>query len=355
MSIDDIRRQIDELDDGILDLLSRRAEKVLEIGCLKQRTRREVFDPARERRILDRLVARNAGPLDAEAVRGIFGAIIAAHRMLEKDLVVAYYGPAGTFTHLAATRKFGPADLRPYDSIGDVFQAVEKKEADLGVVPVENSIGGVVPLTLDAFLESKLRICAEIYVDIEQYLLTRAQSLEEIRRVYSHPQPLAQCRLWLRANLPRAELIPMGSTSASAERAAAEPDAAAIGPALAGELHDLPALAARIQDLADNRTRFVVIGRRAAPASGKDKTSLVFSLPHESGTLYRSLAVLANHQINMTFIQSHPTKQTQWEYMFFVDVQGHADTPEVARALDELRETTLILRVLGSYPEAEPT
>jgi len=353
MSIDDIRQEIDELDNSILDLLARRAEKVAEIGRLKKQAQREVFDAARERKIIDRVTARNLGPLNREAVADIFGAIIAAHRVLEKRLVVAYYGPAGTFTHLAARTKFGSgADLRPYDSIGDVFRGVEKKDADLGVVPIENSTGGVVPLTLDALLESKLKICAEMYVDIEHYLLSRAGSLEEIRRVYSHPQPLAQCRIWLRSNLPKAELIPVGATARAAEIAAGEPEAAAIGPALAGELHQLPALASHIQDESDNRTRFFVIGTGSTPASGRDKTSLVFTLPHESGSLYRALGVLAEHGINMTFIQSHPTRQTQWEYLFFVDVEGHSDAPEFAAALADLAPKTHLLRVLGSYPEA---
>lgn len=353
MGIDDLRLEIDELDNSILELLSQRAEKVLEIGRLKEQTRRAVFDAAREHRILERLTRRNRGPLGEEAVRDIFGAIIAAHRVLEKQLIVAYYGPAGTFTHIAARTKFGSgADLRPYDTISDVFKAVEKKEADLGVVPIENTTAGVVPLTLDAFLESKLKICAELYVDIEHYLLSRASSLEEIKRVYSHPQPLAQCRIWLRSHLPKAELIPVGTTSRAAEVAAGEPDSAAIGPALAGELHHLPVLAEKIQDEADNRTRFFVVGQDSPPPSGRDKTSLVFSLPHESGALYRGLAVLAEHGLNMTFIQSHPTRQTQWEYLFFVDVLGHSDAPEFAEALAALKKRTLTVRVLGSYPEA---
>jgi len=352
MSIDDLRQAIDELDDSILQLLSRRAEKVQEVGRLKGQARREVFDPARERRILDRLLACNPGPLSPAAVEDIFAAIIAAGRLLEKQLTIAYYGPAGTFTHLAARKKFGSADLRAYDSIGEVFVAVEKKEADLGVVPIENSTGGVVPLTLDAFLESKLRISAEVYVDIEQFLLSRAPSLDAVKKVYSHPQPLQQCRIWLRTHLPRAELIAVGSTSHAAEVAAAEPDAAAVGPELAGQLHNLPVLVPRIHDQADNRTRFFVIGPSPAPPSGRDKTSLLFMLPHEAGSLYRALAVLAEHQVNMTFIQSHPTKQTHWEYLFFVDVEGHAADAGLHEALAALEARTRVLRVLGSYPEA---
>jgi len=354
MSIDDIRREIDDLDAAILELLNRRAEQAVAIGQLKDKVQGPIFDPARERQVLDRLAAINKGPLTLEAIDEVYGAIFAISRLLEKQLTIAYYGPAGSFTHIAARRKFGAtADLRPCDAIADVFVAVEKKEADLGVVPIENTTAGVVPLTLDAFVESKLSICAEIYVDIEHYLLSHATRLEEIKRVYSHPQALPQCRIWLRANLPGVEIIAVGSTSRAAELAAKEPEAAAVGPALAGELHGVPALRDKIHDLADNRTRFVVIGHLAATPTGADKTSLLFSVPHRAGALHSALGVFSIHEINMTFIQSHPTKQTPWEYMFFVDVQGHQADPPLSKTLEELRRETLILRVLGSYPEAQ--
>jgi chorismate mutase/prephenate dehydratase len=354
MGIEDIRREIDELDAAILDLINRRAERAIAIGRLKEQADVTVFDPARERQILDRLAALSKGPLPAELLRDIYGAIFATSRLLEKRLSIAYYGPAGTFTHVAARTKFGTAaDLRPYETIADAFVAVEKREVDLGVVPIENTTGGVVQPTLDAFMESKLSICAESYVDIEEYLLSRCERLEEIKRVYSHPQPIAQCRIWLRANLPGVEIVPVGSTARAAELAAVEPASAAIAPALAGELHGLPVLRAKIHDEADNRTRFVVIGHLPAARSGADKTSLLFSVPHRAGALYSALGVFNSHQINMTFIQSHPTKQTQWEYMFFVDVQGHQTDPALSQALNELRDHTLVLRVLGSYPEAQ--
>jgi chorismate mutase/prephenate dehydratase len=354
MDIGAIRRDIDKLDAAILDLLNRRARQAIEIGRLKAAASGEVYDPSREREILDRLASLNQGPLTADAVRDIFGAIFAANRLLEKRLTVAYYGPAGTFTHLAARRKFGSgADLRAEDSIAEVFLAVEKKQADFGVVPIENTTAGVVPLTLDAFVESSLQISAEMYVDIEHYLLSRCSSIEEVTKIYSHPHALAQCRAWLRAHMPHTELVPVGSTSRAAELAAAEAGAAAVGPALAGELYELPILRSRIQDQADNRTRFSVIGRVESPPSGQDKTSLVFSTQHRAGALHQALGVFASHQINMTFIQSHPTKQTPWEYMFFVDIQGHVADTHLAQALVELRDHTRSLRVLGSYPKAE--
>jgi chorismate mutase/prephenate dehydratase len=354
MSIDDIRREIDELDAAILEMLNRRAEKAIAIGRAKDQSDLEVFDPARERQILDRLASISKGPLTPEALRDIYGAVFAVSRLLEKQLVVAYYGPAGSFTHIAARRQFsGGADLQPCDAIADVFVAVGKKDADFGVVPIENTTAGVVPMTLDSFMESKLQVCAEIYVDIEHYLLSRAATLEEITRVYSHPQVLSQCRIWLRANLPGVEVVPVGTTARAAETVSREPGAAAIGPALAGELHDLPVLRAKIHDQPDNRTRFVVIGQSSAKPSGRDKTSLLFSVPHKAGALHTALGVFSSHEINMTFIQSHPTKQTQWEYMFFVDVQGHRDDPRLSEALEKLRDHTLILRLLGSYPEAQ--
>ena len=354
MNIDDIRREIDELDAAILELLNRRAEKAIAIGRAKGQADVEVFDPARERQILDRLAAIGKGPLTPEAVQDIYGAVFAVSRLLEKQLVVAYYGPAGSFTHIAARRQFsGGADLQPCDAIADVFVAVEKKDADFGVVPIENTTAGVVPMTLDAFMESKLTVCAEIYVDIEHYLLSRAATLEEITRVYSHPQVISQCRIWLRANLPGVEIVPVGTSARAAEIVSTEPGAAAIGPALAGELYDLPVLRAKIHDQPDNRTRFAVIGQSSAKPSGRDKTSLLFSVPHKAGALHTALGVFSSHEINMTFIQSHPTKQTQWEYMFFVDVQGHCDDPRLSGALEKLRDHTLILRLLGSYPEAQ--
>ena len=353
MDLDALRKEIDALDDEVLRLLSERARHVVEIGRLKQETGATVFDPARERRIMERLLAATSGPLSAEAVREVFASIFSVSRLLEKQLVVAYYGPAGSFTHIAARRKFGAgADFRPCDTIADVSVAVEKGDADFGVMPIENTTAGVVPLTLDALVESKLKIAAEVYVDIEHYLLSGCPDLAGVARVYSHPQALAQCRVWLKSNLPRADLIPVGSTARGAELAAREPGAAAIGPALAGELYDVPVLAEKVHDHAGNRTRFFVCGRTESMPSGRDKTSLVFSVAHKSGALYQALGVFGQHDISMTFIQSHPTKQTPWEYMFFVDLEGHSQEEGVAQALRELRDHTHTLRVLGSYPEA---
>ncbi len=357
MGIDDIRREIDELDAQLLELLNRRAESVLEIGQLKEQNGAVVFDPARERQIFDRLSALNGGPLSDEAIADIFGAIFAVHRLLEKRLAVAYYGPAG---HVHAHR--GAAEVRRRRPIcspstpSPMFSWRSRRRTPTsGWFPSRTprpawcrspSTRWSSPSCI-----SSLR-CTSIsstpcFPDAPTSIRSSA--------VYSHPQSLAQCRIWLRANLPRVELIPVGNNARAAEIAATEPEAAAIGPALAGELNDLPALRSRIQDEADNRTRFFVMGRDSALPSGRDKTSLVFSVVHRAGSLHRALGVLGDHQINMTFIQSHPTKQTQWEYMFFVDVEGHVDQPQLSQALAELREHTSVLRVLGSYPAYFPS
>jgi chorismate mutase/prephenate dehydratase len=352
--LDDLRAAVDELDRQLIELLGERARRVLAIAQNKRQSRLSIFDPAREQEIFARALALNPGPLPEESLRAIYREILSACRLLEKQLTVAYYGPAGTNTHLAALRRFGSgAQFLPEESIADVFLAVEKKQAELGVVPVENSSAGVVPDALDAFSSTRLKICAEVYLEAEHFLLSKAPSLSEVKRLYSHPQALAQCRNWLRANLPHVETVEAASTARAAELAAAEAGAAAIATELAGQLYGLPTLAARIQDQADNWTRFFVVGSADSKPTGRDKTSLVFSVKHEAGALCQALEVFRRHQINLTFIQSHPTRQAPWEYLFFVDLQGHQEDEKTARALAELKGCTLQVRVLGSYPEAE--
>ena len=353
MTLEELRAAVDELDRKLVDLLSERAERVLAIAKNKQENDLSAFDPAREQEVFARVRSLNPGPLSDGSLLAIYREIVSACRLLERRLTVAYYGPAGTNTHLAALDRFGSgADLAPVDSIADVFLAVEKKQADLGVVPVENSSAGVVPAALDAFASTRLKICAELYLEAEHFLLSKAPSLAEVKRLYSHPQPLAQCRGWLRANLPKVEVVEAASTARAAELAAGEPSSAAIATELAGRLYGLPALAARIQDQADNWTRFFVVGLTESKPTGKDKTSTVFSVKHEAGALFQALEVFHRHEINLTFIQSHPAREAPWEYVFFVDFQGHQAEEKIARALDELRTRTSQLRVLGSYPEA---
>jgi len=353
MNLDELRTKIDSLDERILSLLAERARLAAAIAKLKQKDNATQFVPSRERQILERIVSLNPGPLSAESVAAIYEQIIAACRALESPLNIAYLGPAGTFCHLAAKRKFGPdATLLPFSSIDDVFMAVEKKNANFGVVPVENSIAGVERSTLDRFIGSVVHICAECYVDIRHNLLQR-DPREETKRVYSHPQALAQCHNWLRANLPGVETIEVSSTARAAQLAAAEPGLAAIGTELAASLYNLPIVASGIQDRPDNRTRFLIIGQEDAQPSGKDKTSLMFSVLHRAGSLWEALGIFHRNKINMTMIESRPTKQTPWEYVFFADVQGHNHEEPLSTALAELAQQILFVKVLGSYPEAE--
>jgi chorismate mutase / prephenate dehydratase len=351
--MDNLRARIDDLDEQILALLSERGKLAQAIAKVKQDSNASLFVPSRERQILEHLVETNIGPLSSESIRVIYEQIIAACRMLESPISVAYLGPPATFSHMAASRKFGPqATLVPCATIDDAFLAVEKKIADFGVVPVENSIGGVERTTLDRFVSSPLRICAEYFLDIRLNLLSKS-ALKEIKRVYSHPQPLAQSQHWLRTNLSEAETVEVSSTTRAAQLASSEPEAAAVGTEAAAELYGLPIIATGIQDHPDNRTRFLIIGREEAQPSGKDKTTLMFSAPHRAGSLWEILGVFHRHNINLTMIESRPTKQTPWEYVFFTDLLGHCTQEPLHTALEEISANTPFVKVLGSYPEAE--
>ena len=353
MSIEKDRAAIDRIDLDILALLNERASLAISIAHEKRQAASEQFSPARERQIFDRLLAQNKGPLPDAGLISIYREVIAVHRLLTRPLRVAYLGPAGTFSHVAALRKFGGlSELRAVDSIPETFSEVEKDAADYGIAPIENSLGGVVPYTLDVLADTSLRVCAELYVDIELHLLANCP-LEQVTRVYSMPQPLAQARIWLKTNLPRAELVEVSSTARAAQVAGQEPGAAAIGTTLAAELYGLGVVVEHVEDQADNRTRFIVVGRHDSPPSGRDKTSIIFSVRHQSGALYRALGALNEHGINMTLIESRPTRKRPWEYLFYVDFQGHAADPNVARALEALAQECLQVRVMGSYPESE--
>jgi chorismate mutase / prephenate dehydratase len=353
MSLDNLRTSIDKLDQQLLALLGQRGKLAQEIAQLKQQANATPFVPSRERQVLERIAELNPGPFSNESIRAIYEQIIAACRLLEGPMTIAYLGPQGTFSHIAAAHKFSAgAKLEAFGSIEEVFLEVEKKRADFGVVPVENSAAGVERTTLDRFVSSVTKICAESYVEIRNHLLSKSP-LGEISKVLSHPQPLLQCREWLRANLPGIETVEVSSTARAAQIAASDPTAAAIGTELAASLYELPIVVSDIQDRPDNRTRFLILGREEAAPSGKDKTSLMFSVHHRSGALWETLGVLQRNGINMTMIESRPTKQTPWQYVFFVDVQGHEQEEPLATALKELGEQTVFLKALGSYPEAE--
>jgi len=353
MDLDDWRSRINNLDDEILHLLNRRGQAALQIGELKRQQDLPYFVPERESQILERLVALNGGPLSADAVRAIWREILSASLALEHPLPVAYLGPPATFTHQAAVRRFGSsAEFMPVRGIADIFDEVERGRARYGVVPVENSTEGAVNVTLDRLIDADVFITGEVTLDITHHLLSRALDLAEIKVVCSHPQALAQCRGWLAAHLADARTEEMSSTTASAERAREDPTVAAIASEMAARLYDVPVLRARIEDNAANSTRFLVLGRQATPPTGRDKTSILFSMKNEPGVLYSILEPFALRRLNLTKIESRPTKRRPWEYVNFVDFEGHRDTDVVRAVLAEVKGRCQFLKVLGSYPAA---
>jgi chorismate mutase / prephenate dehydratase len=350
MNLDDWRSRINDLDNRILQLLNQRAEAALQIGDLKRTQDAPPYAPEREAEIIRRLTA-SSGPLPPQAIGAIWREILSGCRALESALTIAYLGPRATFTHQAALQRFGASvSYRPARSTSEVFDEVERHRADFGVVPVENSTEGAVNVTLDRLIDSDVVICGELRLDISQQLLSRAAELSEVKRVLSHPQGLAQCRGWLAEHLPEVPTEEVLSTALAAEMAAGDTTIAAIASALAGELYGVPILRAKIEDNPYNSTRFLVVGHHASGPTGRDKTSILFAMRNEPGTLYRILEPLARLGINLTKIESRPAKQRPWEYVIFVDLEGHRATPQIASALREIEERTLFLKVLGSYP-----
>lgn len=354
MDISDIRKQIDEIDARLVEMFNRRAECALEIGKMKTKGDKSIFAPEREKQVLAGVLKSNAGPLSDRTMSAIFREIISACRALEKPIAVSYLGPAGSYSHIASILKFGESsDFVPTNTIPDVFNSVERKETNYGVVPVENSTEGVINHTLDMFLVSDLRICAEIYAPISHNLLGSGTDIEQVKRVYSIGTAIAQCRNWLATHLPGVEILEVSSTAKGAKMCEGYPTSAAIASSLAAKEYGLNIISEGIEDNPHNRTRFLVIGYSKPTPSGKDKTSVVFSVPHKAGSLYHALRVFESEGVNLTMIESRPTKQMPWEYIFYVDCQGHEQDEAVQRALGSLSEITIFTRVLGSYPEAE--
>lgn len=345
-----LREQIDRLDDELLELFNRRAALAREVGHLKENG--VVLRPEREAQILQRLQDNNCGPLDKAAVARLFTEVISQCRALEAPLTVAYLGPQGTFSEAAALKRFGSAiEELPCATIDEVFNAVAGAAAHYGVVPVENSTEGAVGRTLDLLLQSPLQICGEIMLAVHQCLITPGKDLSSVRRVYSHPQSFGQCQAWLNANLPNAERISVASNAEAVLMAAGNPDSAAV----AGRQAVIPGLevyAESIEDDPRNTTRFLMIGNQQVARSGNDKTSLVMSAANRPGAVHDLLVPLAGHGVSMTKLESRPARSGLWEYVFFVDIEGHQDDPEVAAALAELRDRAAFVKVLGSYPAA---
>lgn len=353
MQLSNARGEIDRLDEQIQELISQRAKLAFRVGQSKGKFPNAVdyYRPEREAEVLRRIIRLNKGPLsNAEMVR-LFREIMSACLAQQESLKVAYLGPEGTFTEQAVHRHFGHSvHALSHGAIDSVFEQVQSAEADFGVVPVENSSQGIVSHTLDMFLVSDLKICGEIELRVHQNLLTHARSLNHIERVYSHEQSLSQCKVWIRGHLPHAELIAVSSNSEAARRVRNAPEAAAIAGRSAAEIYDLPVLFANIEDRADNTTRFLVIGRHLFAPSGEDKTTLLLAGHEGPGLLYRLLQPFETHGINMTRIESRPSSLGKWEYLFFVDIEGHVEEPPVAAAMQELKRTAKLFRILGSYP-----
>jgi chorismate mutase/prephenate dehydratase len=352
--IDALRREVDRIDAELLALLNERARLAKKIGGGKTKRRRPFFTPEREHAIYKHLLKSNEGPLLDSQVQAIFREIISVGRSLEKPLTLAFWGPSGSFSHMAAVERFGrSAELIEVESIPEVFEAVEHLKADYGVVPVENSIAGVVPETLDMFPQTNVKICAETYVSISHHLCTHLKSIDEVKRIYAGAQPATQCRRWLKMNAPHAQVIPAVPTSKAAEMAAADPESAAIANYLGAHLAGLPTLFERIQDNPNNRTRFLVVGYNEPAPTGRDKTSIMFNLRNRPGELYRALGAFERHGVNLSMIESRPAQRGTFEYLFYVDTIGHRKDTNISRALETLESYALEQTVLGSYPEAE--
>jgi chorismate mutase/prephenate dehydratase len=349
----ELRAEIDRLDDEILSLLNRRAQAVIEVGRIKSERNLRFYVPEREVEILRRLCAANRGPFPNDALKAIYREIISASLALEKPLSVAFLGPKATFTHLACLKHFGEsADYVPQINVSEVFEAVERGVADFGVVPIENSSEGIVSNTLDMFVDHSLLICGEILVEVAHDLLSVTGDIEHVKKVYSHPHAIAQCRGWLERNLRSTPVFDVESTARAAELAADDPAAAAIAGEAAAKIYGLKSIRKRIQDNTNNFTRFIIIGKIAPKRTGSDKTSILFAARDEVGALHLMLEPFAKNRVNLTKIESRPVKTKAWEYLFFLDMEGHISADPVAKAVDELRMRAQYLKILGSYPRA---
>jgi chorismate mutase/prephenate dehydratase len=345
------RAAIDRIDGELVRLLSERARHAQAIGKLKGDG--PVYRPEREAEVLRHAVAANAGPLPNDAVGRVFAEIVSACRALEQELKIAYLGPAGTFSEMAVAKHFGHSvEGEPLASIDEVFRAAETGAAQFAVVPVENSTEGAVGRTLDLLLQTPLAICAEVVLRVHQNLMGKRDSTAGVVRVYSHAQSLAQCHQWLAAHLPHAERVQVASNAEAARLAGQEPDACAVGPAIAAERYGLNLLAANIEDAPNNLTRFLVLGNLQTAPTGRDLTSLVMSAPNRPGAVHALIAPFAQHGVSMSRIESRPARLGRWEYMFYIDVEGHQRDRKVADALAALKDLAPFLKVLGSYPAA---
>jgi chorismate mutase/prephenate dehydratase len=349
----DLRRRIDAIDQQLVALLNERARVVVDIGHVKRESgKTPIYAPDREQSVLDRIRQANTGPLPDACLMAIWRELMSGSFALERHLRIAFLGPSGSFSHLAAMRQFGSCvEYAPVESIPAVFHTVEARRVDLGLVPIENSIGGGIHDTLDCFLHTTVRVCAEVLIPIHHHVLSRSEPAQ-ITRVYSRPEVFEQCRTWLSTNLRDAERIAMTSSAKAAERASQEDGAAAIGSHLAAEIYNLPTRFECIEDNPNNITRFFVIGHQTSRPTGDDKTAVVFTTAHKPGALASVIDVFRDQGVNLTHIDKRPSQRINWEYYFFIDCEGHADEPHVAKALADARQHCLQFTVLGSFPRA---
>ncbi|MCX7047625.1 MAG: prephenate dehydratase [Candidatus Sumerlaeota bacterium] len=349
-NINKLRKRIDDLDNKLVKLLDQRARLALEVGEFKRHKGLTFFDPSRQKTVIQKAIERSTGDFPSSGIKTVFGEIMSHCLALERPIRIGFLGPEATFSHMAARKEFGSAhDFQPLSTTADVFTAVQNEWMDYGVAPIENSTGGIVYNTLDLFAEFELKVCSEIMMPIHIHLLSK-EPLRRIQRIYSHPQPFLQCEVWLRENLPNAERIEVDSTVRGVLMAKNEKNAAAIGSELASELYSLKIIARGVEDHKDNTTRFLVISHSDGNRTGRDKTSIMFSAPDKPGALFLLLKPFAERGINLTQIESRPTRKRAWEYMFFVDMLGHRDDPPIAQTLKVLRDECKFLKILGSYP-----
>jgi chorismate mutase/prephenate dehydratase len=349
-----LRKTIDDVDNEILRLLNKRAETVIEIAHIKRNERAQFYSPEREREILERLTSLNKGPFPNDTLKVIYREILSASLSLEEPLKVACFGPLATYTHLAALKHFGSsASFLPVESIKAVFDTVDSGKTEFGVVPIENSNEGVISSTLDLFMDYDLKVSAEVMLEISHNLLSKSADKSKIKKVYSNPQATAQCRRWLESNLPKIPILESTSTAKAAEIASQDEDAAAIASEVAAKVYDLHFVEKNIGDSRHNYTRFLVISKEYPSKTGKDKTSIMFSIKDRPGALHDILMPFKKAKINLTKIESRPSKRKAWEYIFFVDMEGHIDDKKVMKAIDNIRDSCLYVKILGSYPLGE--
>src|SRR4030042_1404732 len=352
MSIEELRNQINKLDLQLVELLNERARIVVEIGKLKNKTGKPVYSPDREKEVFATVTKANEGPLPDRCMTAIWRELMSGSFALERQLRIGYLGPGGSFSHTAAMLKFGQSvEYEPLTDITSIFDEVSKGHCDLGLAPVENTMGGGVIETLDALIDSDVKVCAEVLMAIHHNLLANCP-LNEIEVVYSKPEVFAQCRNWLSATFKGAQTVAVASTAKAAQMAGGAPGAAAIGSTVAAELYGLRIVCENIEDITNNITRFLVIGREDAKPTGEDKTAILFSTAHKAGALADVLDVFKKYNINLTNIESRPSKKRQWEYYFFMDFLGHRTDEHVRKGLEEAGKHCLQLSILGSFPRA---